>query len=193
MGDPDATRTIRRILVVEDNVPLLSAVCRALATPNRTIEGVTTAAQALEALVAGFDLVLLDVRLPDGSGVTVADAASKLRPSPLVVVLSGESTPQEAFRLAQLGAIDFVDKPFSLDQVMLLVEFVATTRTRLAPIIKACVGNTDLRDVQDGVREVMVEQALAIADGNRTVAARLLRVSRQAIQRFIREGRRVGL
>jgi transcriptional regulator with PAS, ATPase and Fis domain len=43
------------------------------------------------------------------------------------------------------------------------------------------------------VREVMVEQALAIADGNRTVAARLLRVSRQAIQRFIREGRRVGL
>ena len=146
----------------------------------------SSCATALTALEDGCDLLLLDVRLPDGSGVRIAEAAVSRRPTPLLVVLSGEATPHEAFQLAQLGAVQFVAKPFSLDELLAAIELVQVARVELAPIVRSCVGKADLRDVQDNVRRAMVEQALALANGNRSVAARLLRVTRQAIQKFIR-------
>ena len=174
------------MLIVEDDVSLRRAITRALRTTGRVIEEASSCETGLALLVNEPDLVLLDVRLPDGSGVRIAQAAAALRRAPLLVVLSGEATPQEAFTLAQLGAIQFLAKPFSLDELLAAIELVHTARVQLAPMVRACVGAADLRDVQDDVRRVMVEQALALAKGNRTTAAKLLRVSRQAIQKFIR-------
>jgi two-component system nitrogen regulation response regulator GlnG len=88
-GGVVAAREIRRVLLVDDDEALRSAVARALRTNGRAIEAVGTVGAALEALARGFDLVLLDVRLPDGSGVRVAEAASAMQPSPLIVVVSG--------------------------------------------------------------------------------------------------------
>ncbi|HSQ66806.1 MAG TPA: response regulator [Polyangiaceae bacterium] len=85
----EATRTVRRVLVVEDDAALRSAVCRALRSGERVIEEASTCAEAFEALKHGCDLLLLDVRLPDGSGVRVAEAAAAASPSPLIVVVSG--------------------------------------------------------------------------------------------------------
>ena len=179
-------RELLRVLLVEDDVSLRSAIARALRSTGRVIEETASCAEALAALEHGPDLVLLDVRLPDGSGVQVARAASELRRSPLIVVLSGEASAQEAFALAQLGAIQFLSKPFSLDELLAAIELVQTARVELAPLVRACVGTTDLHDVQRDVRRAMVEQALALSKGNRTVAAKLLRVTRQAIQKIIR-------
>jgi len=184
----EATRTVRRVLVVEDDATLRSAVCRALRASGRVIEEASNCAEAFEALKRGYDLLLLDVRLPDGSGVRVAEAAAATSPSPFIVVVSGEASPEEAFRLAQLGAILFLSKPFSLDELRAAIELVHVARVKLEPIVRAYVGKANLRDVQEDVRRAMVEQALALANGNRTVAARLLRVTRQALQKIIRTG-----
>jgi two-component system response regulator RegA len=172
--------------MVEDDDALRSAVGRALRSTGRTVEEASTCADGLAALVRGFDLLLLDVRLPDGSGVGVAKAAAAMRPAPLIVVLSGEASAQEAFELARLGAVQFMSKPFSFDELLAAIDLVNVARVQLAPIVRSYVGQADLRDVQDNVRRAMVEQALALANGNRSVAARLLRVTRQAIQKFIR-------
>jgi len=179
-------REVLRVLIVEDDASLRRAIVRAMRSTGRELDEASTCEGGLALLANEPDLLLLDVRLPDGSGVTVAQAAAALRPAPLVVVLSGEATPQEAFQLAQLGAIQFLAKPFSLDELLAAIELVHTARVQLAPMVRACVGSADLRDVQDDVRRTMVEQALALAKGNRTMAAKLLRVSRQAIQKFIR-------
>ena len=184
----ETARDVQRVLVVEDNETLRSAVCRALRTDERVIEEASTCAEAIAALKHGCDLLLLDVRLPDGSGVRVAEAAATTSPSPLIVVVSGEASAEEAFRLAQLGAVQFLSKPFSLDELLAAVELVRVARVKLEPIVRSYVGKRDLRDVQEDVRRAMVEQALALAKGNRTVAARLLRVTRQAIQKIIRTG-----
>ncbi len=183
-----AAREIRRVLLVDDDEALRSAVARALRSNGRTIEAVGTVGAAIEALERGFDLVLLDVRLPDGSGVRVAEAASSMQPSPLIVVVSGEASAPEAFTLAQLGVVQFVTKPFSLDELVAAIDLVHHARVKLAPIVRSYVGHADLRDVQDNVRRAMVEQALALANGNRSVAAKLLRVTRQAIQKYVRAG-----
>lgn len=179
-------REVLRVLIVEDDASLRRAIVRAMRSTGRELDEASTCEGGLALLANEPDLLLLDVRLPDGSGVKVAQAAAALRPAPLVVVLSGEATPQEAFQLAQLGAIQFLAKPFSLDELLAAIELVHTARVQLAPMVRACVGSADLRDVQDDVRRTMVEQALALAKGNRTMAAKLLRVSRQAIQKFIR-------
>lgn len=179
-------RDVGRVLVVEDDVLLRSAVVRALRAPGRTIEEASTCAAAIDALKRGFDLVLLDVRLPDGSGVGVAEIAVEQRPLPLIVVLSGEATPQEAFKLAQLGVVRFLSKPFSLEDLLATIKLVHVAQSRLAPIVRAYVGRENMRDVQENVRRTMVEEALAITHGNRSAAAKLLRVTRQAIQKFIR-------
>ena len=179
-------REVRRVLLVEDDVALRSAVARALRATGKEIEEAKTCAEALAALERGFDLVLLDVRLPDGSGVRVAEKAAAMTPAPLIVVSSGEASAQEAFTLAQLGVVQFVSKPFSLDELIAAIDLVQTARVELAPIVRAYVGKADLRMVQDDVRRAMVRQALALSNGNRSAAAKLLRVTRQAIQKFLR-------
>ncbi len=184
----EAARPVQRVLVVEDDATLRSAVCRALRSGGRVIDEASTCAEAFEALKQGWDLLLLDVRLPDGSGVRVAEAAAATSPSPFIVVVSGEASAEEAFRLAQLGAMQFLSKPFSLDELLAAIELVRVARVELEPIVRSYVGKADLREVEEDVRRAMVEQALALAKGNRTVAARLLRVTRQALQKIIRTG-----
>ena len=60
----EAARDVQRVLVVEDNATLRSAVCRALRTGGRVIEEASTCEEAVAALKHGCDLLLLDVRLP---------------------------------------------------------------------------------------------------------------------------------
>jgi DNA-binding NtrC family response regulator len=181
-------REFHRVLIVEDDVPLRAAMVRALRAPGRTIEEASTCAAALAVLEKEpvFDLLLLDVRLPDGSGVTIAERAVAHYPLPKIIALSGEATAPEAFKLAHLGVVRFLAKPFALAELLAAIENERLDQERLAPIVRACVGRADLRDVQDGVRRTMVAEALAQSNGNRSEAAKLLRVTRQAIQKIIR-------
>jgi two-component system, response regulator RegA len=186
----EPTRHIHRILLVEDDQALRASIRRGLrATGHELVEAGTLAA-GLALLATGFDLVLLDVGLPDGSGADLAVAASRMLPAPLVVALSGDATAQEAFTLAQVGVVLFVPKPFSIEELLQAIEHAAASDLHLEPIVKTYVGRQDLRDVQDGVRDTMVNEALAISGGNKTEAAKLLRVTRQAVQKYMRQGRR---
>ena len=189
MTESPTSRPIHRILLVEDDTALRSSIRRALRVTGHTIIEAGTLAAGLALLPAGFDLVLLDIRLPDGSGVDLARAASMRLPAPLVVVLSGEASAQEAFALAQLGVVQFVSKPFLPEELLHAIKQVGISNLRLEPIVKTYVGRQDLREVQDVVRATMLNEALAMSGGNKTDAAKLLRVSRQAVQKFTRAER----
>ena len=175
---------------MEDDPLLRAALRRALRSRDvEHVEEAGTVADGTRLLSAGFDLLVLDVRLPDGSGVSLAEAALALEPAPLIIVLSGEASAAEAFRLAQLGVMKFVSKPLSLDELSTVLDLVDNTSERLQAIAKSCVGATDLREAQGAVRRAMVQQALALSKGNREVAAQFLRITRQAVQRFLRTAR----
>lgn len=190
MTESPVTRHIRRILLVEDDVAVRNGIRRALRSTGHTIVEAPTLAAALELLPTGFDLVLLDVGLPDGSGIDVAVAASKSVPAPLIVAMSGQATAQEAFGLAQLGVVQFVTKPFSVDQLLRAIERITEADLRFQALVKTYVGRQTLRELQAGLRNTMVQEALAMTSGNRSEAAKLLRITRQAIQKFIRAKRR---
>lgn len=100
------------VLIVDDD----DALRRALSRFFRSVSiGVTEAKSVREALVhleREPELVITDVRLPDGSGRLVVAAASQRRPVPVIVAMSGLASAREAFALAQAGARVYLTKPF---------------------------------------------------------------------------------
>jgi ActR/RegA family two-component response regulator len=152
-----------------------------------TVFWVRTLDQGLRACNRPFELMVLDVDLPDGSGVALAELAARMRPQPIIISISGQATPRDAFRLAQLGALALLTKPLSLADFMVTVEAVLEKAPDYVPHLVAVVGHESFRTVLDRVRRAMAEQALALAEGNKTGAARLLGITRQAVQQLIRD------
>jgi DNA-binding response OmpR family regulator len=105
-----------RILFVEDNRDLRTLVARHLAGRGFAIDGVGRVDEAAAAIAATrFDLVLLDLGLPDGDGARIVERAhghgGRLPP---VIVLTARDGVAERIRLLNLGADDFILKPFDL-------------------------------------------------------------------------------
>ena len=74
----------------------------------------------------GFDAVLLDLRLPGAGGLEVLRRIKEKRPEAVVVVVTGYGTVQSAVQAMKNGAYDYVTKPFSVDELKLLLERVAS-------------------------------------------------------------------
>ena len=114
-----------RVLIVEDSPEMADLLAISLQADNIGSDGADSGAKALElAKSKPFDLVLLDLGLPDMDGLDVlaalkADAA--LKPIP-VIVITGRERTEDKLRAFNLGAVDYVNKPFNLDEVVLLVE-----------------------------------------------------------------------
>ncbi len=98
-------RKLERVIVVEDDAPLRAAITREVRSWGTSVAEAGTAAEAKKLLANGKlpDLVIIDVRLPDESVFEVLDFIDELAPAPMVVVMSGKASPEEAFRLAQRG------------------------------------------------------------------------------------------
>jgi two-component system response regulator RegA len=178
----------QRVLIVEDDPSLRAAIVRVVARSHAEIIEAASVAEGLERLaVTCPDLILLDVRLPDGSGVQLAEAAGHCRPKPTLVAISGEATAAEAFELGQAGVAHFVSKPFTLEQLLETVEAAHRWVPEIGPLVAESVGKRELLDVVSTVRGTMVDEALAKADGSRRGAAKQLGVSRQAVQQIVRK------
>jgi len=68
-----------------------------------------------------FDLILLDVWLPQMDGLKTLEAIQAREPTPVVIMISGHGNIETAVRATKLGAFDFVEKPLSLDKIVLVV------------------------------------------------------------------------
>ena len=109
---------IEHVLIVDDESVVRRGIGRALA--NRGIRATATASgkDALEHLkTRGFDLVLLDIKLADMDGVEVLRRIRRNNPEISVVMITGYPTIATAVRCTKLGALDYLTKPFSLDDL----------------------------------------------------------------------------
>jgi DNA-binding NtrC family response regulator len=174
-----------RVLVVEDDALLSDAIARDTARAGHDVQTAPTVNAAIFALEARPDLVIVDVKLPDGSGIDVARAALERRPAPTVVAISGRASPPEAFTLAQLGVRGYLAKPFELGEFRELIAHVIGRAPSIDPYARAQVGVAHIHTVQDQVKKAMLEQALAECDANFVDVARKLGVTRQAVQQMV--------
>ncbi len=147
-------------------------------------DSVTSAARTLRK-EDDIDLILLDVRLGDESGVEVAVFASHLNPAPAVIAISGSADATEGFALACYGVRAYIPKAELAERMDELI-VLARAAPALDPMLKAQVGVRSVKEMQEAVRDMMLDQALALEEGNQARAAKRLGVSRQAVQQMMR-------
>jgi DNA-binding NtrC family response regulator len=175
------------MLIVEHDTVLRGTVVReAEARWGIAASAAATMGEALARLAEKPDLVVFALRLPDGSGLAIADQANSHSPVPRLIAMVDHASADEALALGRRGVRYFLSKPISLDELRAAVQR-SIMPPPLGALAAGCVGVHSLHDVIAGVRQAMVERALARANGNRTMAAEMLGVTRQAVQQMIRD------
>ncbi len=112
-------RDTMRILVVEDEARILAFLTRGLEAEGYTVVAADNGRDGLALAAAGeWDLVVLDLLLPGLSGLQVLRDLHRARPRLPVLILSARSDLQTKLRGFELGATDYVAKPFALDELL---------------------------------------------------------------------------
>jgi two-component system alkaline phosphatase synthesis response regulator PhoP len=111
------------LLVVEDERNVGATLVERLKKEGFEIVWATTAEEArLEIRGRRFDMALMDVGLPDGSGFELAELLRKLQPSTALIFLTAFGSAEDKVRGLELGAEDYVVKPFHLKELLLRIQ-----------------------------------------------------------------------
>jgi two-component system response regulator PilR (NtrC family) len=120
------------ILIVDDERSMREFLGIYLRREGYRIETAQGSAEALAALKArAFDVVITDLRMPDGDGLQILAEAKRLHRDSEVIVVTAFSTTETAIAAMKAGAHDYLTKPFKIDEVSLVVER-AMEKRRLA-------------------------------------------------------------
>jgi len=121
-----------RILIIEDEKLIRWSLRQRFAEEDFLVEEAETGAEGLQTLTsAPFDLILLDYKLPDMTGLEVLRRIREQDAEIVVLMMTAFSNVENAVEAMRLGAYDYVSKPFKMDALMLTVsKILETTRMR---------------------------------------------------------------
>jgi signal transduction histidine kinase len=119
MSQPDKRP---RILIVDDNAGLVDNLSEILEEHGYAVRGTGTCADALAGAREGFDVALVDLRLPDGDGNSLAPQLKDLSPDGEVVLLTGFATLESAVAAVRAGACAYLVKPCATQELLVTVE-----------------------------------------------------------------------
>jgi two-component system nitrogen regulation response regulator NtrX len=120
------------LLVVDDEAGIRESLTSILKDEGYQVAAVASGEEALARATSGdFDVVLLDVWLPGIDGLQTLSRIQAMQRPPAVIMISGHSTIETAVRATKLGAFDFIEKPLSLEKIVVLVRNAVQQR-RLA-------------------------------------------------------------
>ncbi len=110
------------ILIVDDEAGIRESLTLILRDEGYQVDAVGSAEEALERSAVGdLEVVLLDVWLPGIDGLEALSRIQALPHPPAVIMISGHGTIETAVRATKLGAFDFIEKPLSLEKIIVLV------------------------------------------------------------------------
>jgi DNA-binding NtrC family response regulator len=121
-----------RVLIIEDEQLIRWSLKQRLSSEGYLADEAETAAAGIELLgSAAYDLILLDYKLPDMTGIDVLRHIRQQDPDIVVILMTAFGKIETAVEAIKLGAYDFVSKPFQIDELMRLVERgLETTRLK---------------------------------------------------------------
>jgi two-component system response regulator RegA len=178
MDDPSVVAVAdRSLLLLDDDGALRVRLGRALeARGFRTIQ-VDSVADALLAVAAAPPaFAVLDMRLVDGSGLTVVDALRESRPDARIVMLTGYGNIATAVAAVKAGAVDYLSKPADADDVVNALMAVDTGGTPPPPENPMSA---------DRVRWEHIQRVYELCSHNVSETARRLNMHRRTLQRIL--------
>ena len=110
-----------KILIVDDNKDIISFLKPALEIEGYIVDYALSGKEALDKIKGRFDIVLLDVGLPDIDGFTVCEKIKQINSCP-IIFLTAKGLEQERVKGFLVGGVDYIVKPFSLSELILRVK-----------------------------------------------------------------------
>jgi two-component system response regulator ArlR len=118
-----------KILVIEDEPDMLENMVRSLEQERYVVETAQTYDQALEKIgVYAYDCILLDIMLPGGSGLDLLEELKKQQKTDSVIIVSAKNSIEDKVHGLELGADDYLPKPFHLAELHARVKSVLRRR-----------------------------------------------------------------
>lgn len=167
------------ILLVEDKEVLREMVRLALTQAGHGVEQAPDGATALAKIqTRRFPVILTDLRLPGPSGIDILRAAKELDESVAVLIMTAFGSIDEAVTAMKEGALDFIQKPFEIPHLLLLVERALQDQARLRENLlwreetasryglAAIIGEDEsMKQVEQAVRRVAATGATVLLQG----------------------------
>ncbi len=114
-----------KILIVDDDVYILNFLSRAVSSFGHNYENAKTGKEAIERFRKGnFDLVFLDINLPDTDGITILSEFKRIKEDTIVIMITGIKDIDYIRNAMRLGAFDYVNKPINLTDIEILLKRV---------------------------------------------------------------------
>jgi len=184
---------MKKLLIVDDDQHLLESL-RVVFTGLYVVSTALSAEEAADLLgKEPFDVMLLDVILPGASGVEFLQFVRKFQPNLPVIMISGASSIKPVMKALELGAADFIRKPFDIDELRLVVvralhvndlkHQVAGLERELArrPFVAEPDGRP-MKEVLESFERHLIEKALQRVGGVQTRAAQMLGTTRRILR-----------
>jgi len=184
---------MKKLLIVDDDAPLLESL-------RIVFDGIYDVSISLSAEEAAIllaqqevDVMLLDVILPGINGVDFLRRVRESHPHLPVVMISGVSSIRPVMMALELGASDYIRKPFDIDELRLVVAralHVSDLRGKVAELEKELarrpfVAEPDgrpMKEIIDDFERTVIQKALQHADGIQTRAAQALGTTRRILR-----------
>ena len=117
-SEEKAAAVLPRVLVVDDEPVVVNSIRKTLSRKSFRVEEAFSGREAMERIMAEtFDLVLLDMRLPDANGLDLVADMKKRKPELRVVIVTGYASIDTAVEAIKRGANDYMPKPFTPDEL----------------------------------------------------------------------------
>lgn len=109
----------RKALVIDDEEIVLKSVSKILTDENYEVDPTLSGREGIDwAIQRLYDVVLTDIRMPDIGGMRVLRDIKRAKPKLPVIMITGYASVQSAVQSMKLGAADYLEKPFTPDQLL---------------------------------------------------------------------------
>ncbi len=118
-------RRVKKILIIDDEADLCWLLSHSLKKKGYEILAANTKRQGIRCLEEKPDMVLLDLKLPDGDGMEVLDDIKNISPESIVVIISAYGSEERRGDTIGKDVYDFIDKPFSDEAILKIIKKVS--------------------------------------------------------------------
>jgi DNA-binding response OmpR family regulator len=118
-----------KLLIIEDNTQLLNAIAETLSKEKFVCETVSSYTAAHEKIyLYQYDILIVDINLPDGSGLQIIREIKKVEPATGIIVISARNSLDNKIEGLELGADDYITKPFDMAELVARVKSIIRRR-----------------------------------------------------------------